>query len=115
MPNAAGTFLKNAREEAGLKNKDVVTKLGVGSGWLSEVECGYKHPNGQLEILCEMYGIKVDDVPAFRIQKRPAAKPKAKPSFGTPLEGYAMIAKLARELGDEELVDLAALRIIDAV
>lgn len=117
--SAAGKFLKEAREAAGLRNKDVSAKLNVNTGWLSEVENGYKHPNGKLPLLCELYGIEESAVPRFHISKRPSKKVEGQPTVSLtagkdPLQVYAGIAKVARELNDEELVDLVLLRMIDA-
>ena len=55
--------LKAARVNAGLSTQDVQKHTGVARQTISKWECGHTYPNAiQFRDLCELYGVKMDDI-----------------------------------------------------
>lgn len=55
--------LKAARVNAGLTQKEVATKLGIGNGTLSDWENYVSFPRADLiPKLCELYGVQYDQI-----------------------------------------------------
>lgn len=95
-----GEWLKQARENAGLKNKDVCKALGISSGRLSMIESGRNYANGQLADLCALYGVDPADAPIARRRRR--KKVEEQPQSND-RDVYIRIAQLAAGIGDTDM------------
>lgn len=104
MSNKLGTWIKDARTAAGMKQTELAEATGLKQEEISQFERGLRNPNGELDVLCEVLNIPRDEAPRFRRPK--IADPAPAPVTGDPTEPrdvYIKIAQLAASIGDTDI------------